>query len=146
MVSLKSVCPRLQGLVVLLAVVTVGGKSSKSCGSNMKVNDTCVLSWELIHPTQYTFGAQEVREKSQKFSSMHSSELADYLKSNPVPCIQGLNGGFYAIDHHHLVRALSESDVHSDDKVVHVTVAGVIQDNKTPDAFWQAMVQSNWVW
>jgi len=132
-------------LFVALMLGSVGAKS-KTCSKGMSVNDTCTADWQSIHPTQYTYGAQEVRQKTAKFSSMHSSDLEDYLKSNPIPCIQGLNGGLFAIDHHHLVRALSESDVSKDDKVVHVTIAGILDGYTSDDEFWKAMLTNNWVW
>lgn len=49
-------------------------------------------------------------------------------------------------DHHHLVRALFDSKVDNDKKVIYVEVKDNWYNLKTMDAFWKKMVDTNNVW
>ena len=129
-------------LVMLSSSVVYG----KSCSKSSDEGDECTLDAQLAHPTQFVLGYQEVRSKTEKFNDMSKSDLDDYLKDHPVPCVKGPNGIFYMTDHHHLTAALLLSDVDDDRKVINVQVQNDLSSYLTMSDFWSAMTARGFVW
>eukprot|EP00689_Sawyeria_marylandensis_P002244 EC823387.1.p1 GENE.EC823387.1~~EC823387.1.p1 ORF type:complete len:119 (+),score=22.34 EC823387.1:62-418(+) len=81
---------------------------------DLKIGDTCQISFEDIHPSQYAYGRIEVECKKELLNSFTRKELQDYFddKSNYFPLLispKKLFGDrFHLLDHHHLLIAAKE--------------------------------------
>jgi hypothetical protein len=93
-----------------------------------------------LRPTQITVGIREVRAKQKEWREKKVRKGREFLGRHMIPVIQGPNGRYYVIDHHHLARALHEEGV----KDVLVTV---IADLGTVDrdAFWINLDNRGWM-
>ena len=113
----------------------------RDCSPNMNARAKCLIRVNDIHPTQFAVGMHEVKKKKEKIEEMDKGERQDYLAENPVPVVIGPKGIFYAIDHHHLSRAVYESG--------HTKMAALVKENwggTTVDAFWKKMGGMNYVY
>jgi hypothetical protein len=98
------------------------------------------LELERLHPTQVTAGMLEVDEKRKHFGALSSDELKRALKVAPIPAVVGRDGIYFATDHHHLARALSDA------KIAYAYVEILADFSKLKDdAFWLAMAAKRWV-
>ena len=141
-------------LLVLVLLAAAGSASSKShgslptpCDTSTRSGQTCTLAAASVRPTQFILGRQEVRAKTQRFSEMSVSDLQKYTMENPVPCIVGPGGTFYATDHHHLTAAVMASSHADSDKNVVVLVQNTSMagaDSLTD--FFVEMVNNGYVW
>jgi len=93
-----------------------------------------------IHPTQVTVGYLAVAEKCKHYGSLSAADLKEALKADPIPTVLGSDGMHFAIDHHHLARALG--DAHIEQAYVDV-VADFSQ--LSAEAFWLKMATHQWV-
>lgn len=60
-----------------------------------------------LHPTQLAVGMYQVSFKVGRLKQMlKSGSLDGYLRSHPVPVIEGPGGALFMTDHHHLASAL----------------------------------------
>lgn len=124
-----------------------GAAMPSQCTAGTKAGKTCTLQASLVHPTQFVLGMQEVRSKTEKFSEMSTSDLQEYTVENPVPCILGPNGIFYAIDHHHLTASVMLSSHKEEDKNVVVLVKDTsLATSSSVDDFYKSMTVNGWVW
>ncbi|KAL4443720.1 hypothetical protein ABPG75_011457 [Micractinium tetrahymenae] len=76
------------------------------CGSKHggKASQVPVLS---LRPTQLAVGMYQVSFKVGRLKQMlKDGSLQGYLRSHPVPVVEGPGGGLYMTDHHHLASAL----------------------------------------
>jgi hypothetical protein len=98
------------------------------------------LEVQQLHPTQLTVGMIEVDEKRKHFETLSDKELRAALKAIPVPTVLGRNGIHYAIDHHHLGRALWDAKIDT-------VFADVVLDlsKLTPEQFWLEMARRQYV-
>jgi len=64
-----------------------------------------------LRPTQMTVGLREVEEKRRHWRKMTDEHGSDYLGRHMVPTVLGPKGRHYALDHHHLVRALLDEGI-----------------------------------
>jgi hypothetical protein len=98
------------------------------------------LEVQHIHPTQVTAGMLEVAEKRKHFASLSAEQLKPVLKAAPIPTVLGRNGIHFAIDHHHLARALSDAGI----EYAYVSLMDDLSGLKG-EAFWLAMAARRWV-
>jgi len=96
-----------------------------------------------LKPTQNSVGMDEVQAKVAKIESMSANQLADYLLQRPIPVVVGKTSEFFAIDHHHLARALWDAGKRD------LAVPTVVAENWGPldgNHFWKAMARRNWLY
>lgn len=62
-----------------------------------------------------------------------------------MPVIIGWDDGFYATDHHHLTRALLDSSLSADEKIVYLTIQQDLSHLNEAD-FWTNMVKEGYTW
>lgn len=94
-----------------------------------------------LHPTQMTLGYMEVDEKAKKMRTFSRENRHKYLKSKPIPVVNGPDLKFYLIDHHHMTRALLLNGYH------HVYCYLVAHFHDMPmDKFWECMNKNKWVY
>ena len=101
---------------------------------------TVKLEVGQLHPTQITVGMIEVGEKQKHFESLTDKQCKLALKDLPVPTVLGQNGVHYAIDHHHLGRALWEARI----EWVYADVVSDLSKLSGHD-FWLEMARQQWV-
>lgn len=87
-----------------------------------------------LKPTQLTVGMREVKEKRKQWRELKPKKRAEVLGRHTIPCVIGLQGEHYIIDHHHLARALHDEGI----KNVLITVAADFS-MVDRDLFWNAM-------
>jgi hypothetical protein len=92
-----------------------------------------------LRPTQMTVGLREVKEKRDHWRAMAGDKGLEFLGRHMIPVVTGPKGRPYAIDHHHLARALLDEGVH--DVLVDV-VADLSRLEK--DEFWVYMDNRAW--
>lgn len=68
-----------------------------------------------------------------------------FSDKHKVPVIKGWDGDFYAIDHHHLTRALMDSTVPKADQIMYATVIDDFSDT-TELEFWSKMIENGYTW
>jgi len=98
------------------------------------------LELQQIHPTQLTAGMLEVEEKRKHFASLSADALKRELKAAPIPAVMGRDGAHFAIDHHHLARALFDAKIEH----AYVSVAADLSKLRG-EAFWLEMAAKRWV-
>ncbi|MTJ81293.1 MAG: chromosome partitioning protein ParB [Telmatospirillum sp.] len=93
-----------------------------------------------LHPTQITVGMREVAAKRAAWRRKNDEKGGLFLGRHMIPVVIGPKERPYAVDHHHLLRALH------DEGVTHVLVT-VIADLKRldSDAFWFVLDNRNWM-
>lgn len=64
-----------------------------------------------LRPTQMTVGLREVQAKRRHWREMSERRGDAFLGTHMVPTVLGPKGRHYALDHHHLVRALHDEGV-----------------------------------
>jgi hypothetical protein len=64
-----------------------------------------------LKPTQMTVGLREVREKRRRWREMGGAKGSEFLGRHMIPVVLGPKARHYAIDHHHLARALLDEGV-----------------------------------
>jgi hypothetical protein len=64
-----------------------------------------------LRPTQMTVGLREVGEKRRHWREMSELHGSEFLGRHMIPTVLGPKGRHYALDHHHLVRALHDEGV-----------------------------------
>ena len=93
-----------------------------------------------LHPTQMTVGFRAVKHKRKEWKDVRDSKSGRkaFLESHVVPVVFGPEERAYATDHHHVGRALYDSD-----EQVWVAVHADLSDLPT-DNFWNFMDQNSW--
>lgn len=69
-----------------------------------------VLPIDEIRPTQMTLGLLEVVAKRKAWRAAKGKDRNKLLAEHVAPGVIGPKGWFYAVDHHHLIRALHEEE------------------------------------
>jgi hypothetical protein len=92
-----------------------------------------------LRPTQMTVGLREVEEKRRRWREMSGKHEAEFLGSHMVPTVLGPKGRHYALDHHHLVRALLDEGVEQ----VLATVEMDLSELKK-SSFWIYLDNRSW--
>ncbi|HKT55104.1 MAG TPA: ParB-like protein [Caulobacteraceae bacterium] len=64
-----------------------------------------------LKPTQMTVGLREVKEKRAQWRDMGGAKGSEFLGRHMIPAVLGPKRRLYAIDHHHLARALWDEGV-----------------------------------
>lgn len=64
-----------------------------------------------LRPTQITVGMREVEIKRREWRALAPAKADAFLGRHMIPVIHGPKDRLYAIDHHHLARALHEEGV-----------------------------------
>lgn len=92
-----------------------------------------------LRPTQITVGFREVREKRRQWRQHVDSDGPEFLGRHMIPVVMGPKGRHYAVDHHHLARALMDEGVES-------VLVNVLADlsGLTKDAFWVFLDHRAW--
>jgi len=67
-----------------------------------------VLPIDEVRPTQMTLGLLEVVDQRKAWRAAKGKDRSKSLSEHVVPGVIGPKGWFYAVDHHHLIRALHE--------------------------------------
>jgi hypothetical protein len=127
-------------LVTSLSLMT-NAWAMDDCTSHTSTQTLCSLKIEDLRPTQFSVGYRSVKKKAKKLQQMDHDAYQDYLKSHPIPVVIGNHGQFYALDHHHLSRAVIEIGHHK-------VVAQIIQNWQSLSAtnFWNQMVANQYVY
>lgn len=84
---------------------------TEACGRDAQTGDVCSISVLEVHPTQFSVGMMEVKEKASKIEGLDKKELKKFLKKHTIPTVIGPRHEFLMTDHHHLARALFEAGV-----------------------------------
>jgi hypothetical protein len=92
-----------------------------------------------LRPTQMTLGLREVKIRRQAWRARDVADRDKFFAAHMVPTILGPGKRRYLIDHHHLVRALSEEGVTS---VFVATVADLTKVDE--ELFWNMMDYHGW--
>ncbi|MNL22221.1 putative ParB-like nuclease [compost metagenome] len=87
-----------------------------------------------LKPTQPVVGMKSIKVKTKLFEEISRDERHEYLQENPVPVIKGPNQDLYMIDHHHMSRALFDSD----HRKIYVQIVRDWSDLSATD-FWERM-------
>src|SRR5665213_2286519 len=66
------------------------------------------LPTAALRPTQPTVGYRDVARKRAAWREHSKIHGESFLRSHLIPTVLGPQGEHYAIDHHHLARALHE--------------------------------------
>eukprot|EP00039_Didymoeca_costata_P021028 m.343160 g.343160 ORF g.343160 m.343160 type:complete len:291 (-) comp22431_c0_seq1:64-936(-) len=111
------------------------------CNAEPKVGTACSSSGKLLHPTQTSVGFLTVDCKTQKLNSKSPSKLASYLMSHPVPSVIGPGNVMYITDHHHMTKALLQSNYSTTPLVVCPQL-----DMRHASDFWGEMKKMGLVW
>lgn len=93
-----------------------------------------------IRPTQMTVGYWEVARKREEWDKRGKKDGAFYLGHHMIPVVVGPEKRLFAIDHHHLLRALDEE---GDSTVLPDVRANL--SHLEPDLFWKLMDKRNWL-
>lgn len=92
-----------------------------------------------LKPTQMTVGLHEVHEKRRQWREVPDDQRPEFLGRHMIPTVLGPKGRHYAIDHHHLVRALHDEGV---SRVLVTVEADLSVLKKTP--FWVFLDNRAW--
>jgi hypothetical protein len=128
-------------LVIGLSVIAQANGRIIDDADKLKKDQIVEATLDNLWPTQLAVGMLEVEEKEKKLNDMDHDDRLDYLKQHPVPVVVGPGGKLYVIDHHHLARALYETQ--------HNKLYVQIADNwmqLIPTVFWQKMGTNNRVY
>ena len=92
-----------------------------------------------LRPTQITVGLREVGEKRRQWRQHIDRDGPQFLGRHMIPVVLGPKGRRYAVDHHHLARALM-------DEGVDAVLVDVLADlsGLTKDAFWVFLDHRGW--
>jgi hypothetical protein len=129
--------------IALFAAPAAFAHSLPRCAPTMRSGTACRIAVRDVHPTQLTFGAQEVDERAGKIRRMDRDELADYLHDHVAPIAYGPGGRAYLTDRHHLALALA--DARGDASELEAEVAANWRDLDADD-FWAAMDGAGYLW
>jgi len=135
-------------LVLLVCFVQFAHlKAAPDCDKSTKIGEVCSLTPEDVKPSQFSFGAVEVRCKIDRFESMTDSQLKAYLEdpARRVEIIIGPNDKYYLLDGHHMSRALLDADVPNKLKVIQCNVVEN-WSSKTQEEFWELMLNEHKLW
>jgi hypothetical protein len=77
------------------------------------LKETLRISLERLRPTQVAVGMLAVAAKREKLAerSRRPKKLKRFLAQRPIPAVQGPEGNFHIVDHHHLGLALWQSEI-----------------------------------
>ena len=92
-----------------------------------------------LRPTQITVGLREVNEKRRQWREHLDRDGPEFLGRHMIPVVLGPKGRRYAVDHHHLARALMDEGV---EKVLVDVLADL--SGLTKDAFWVFLDHRSW--
>ncbi len=92
-----------------------------------------------LRPTQITVGLREVSEKRRQWRQHIDRDGPQFLGRHMIPVVLGPKGRRYAVDHHHLARALMDEGVEA---VLVDVLADLSGLNK--DAFWVFLDHRGW--
>lgn len=111
-------------------------RPNPSCGVSTRAGQNCKITADALHPTQLTYGAEEVKRRSDKIATMSFSKLQKYIAAHIVPVVIGPAGDVYITDHHHFAMAMAETFGQET-----IISAWVVQNwsNQSPKDFWQWM-------
>lgn len=93
-----------------------------------------------LHPTQITVGMAEVSEKKTQLAGFHHDKLYGFLADHPMPAVEGPDNKLYITDHHHLARAILDTQIPSAFFLVEADFSTLAHDQ-----FWLVMATNNWV-
>ncbi len=109
---------------------------------DLPVDARCRIAPEVVHPTQFGLGMEEVRYRIARLETMGKAERHDYLVEHDAPIVIGPGGVAYLVDRHHTARAVMAA---APDHRLHATVIA-----RWPDVslatFWRRMETHGWVW
>jgi hypothetical protein len=71
------------------------------------------ISLERLRPTQVAVGMLAVAAKRERLAerSLRPKKLKRFLAQRPIPAVQGPEGNFHIVDHHHLGLAMWQSEI-----------------------------------
>jgi hypothetical protein len=93
-----------------------------------------------LRPTQMTVGMREVKEKRKELRERGDKKIGKFLGSHMIPAVLGPGKLHYAIDHHHLARALHDEGLEQ----ILVTVVADLSMLEL-DEFWIFADHRSWV-
>jgi len=94
-----------------------------------------------LRPTQFVLGMKEIEFKVGKIRALQPTELKAYCMNHTIPVVLGPRKQVYMIDHHHFARACWETDT----QCFRLKVVKDLQSLKE-NAFWNFMIQKDWVY
>jgi len=102
--------------------------------------DECKVAWSdlkpIIHPTQNMLGFSWVQYKFDEHMDSQADAQAEF-DDKKVPVCKGPGGGFWILDHHHLLAALDRSQWHGVQPTVHLVCD--FSDASDLPSFWTMM-------
>jgi hypothetical protein len=100
---------------------------------NMSLHNPSLQPVEIVdlRPTQISLGMREVQERREQWRERSGKDLEVFLARHVVPTVMGPKKRHYLLDHHHLIRAMSDEGV----KTVMVSVTADLSD-LSKNSFW----------
>lgn len=114
------------------------------CSTGPKLGEICTAKATALHPTQESLGMLLVSCKTASLNGKSASKADKYLRGHPIPAVLGRTGGLYITDHHHLSRALLDSEHATMD--VYVCPQVDFSNASSPMAFWTMMQSASLVY
>ena len=119
------------------------------CPADAKAGDFYKLRVKDLSPTQFAVGKAEVAVRAgrmRKKLKKDPGKLHDYLRVRPIPIVVR-SKKFYLVDHHHLVRALYDTEHGTRGKNICVFVKVLANASTLEETyFWKSMHEQNYVY
>lgn len=128
--------------IALIVTLSSAHAGTPDCHPNDPPGTICKQKLQDLRITQSSVGFESVEVKVEQMDELSDAELKDYLKKKLIPVVIGPGDQFYMIDHHHMVKALSNSGRRDDAYIV-------IKENwsaLSQSEFEKKMVEFNYVW
>ena len=110
--------------------------------ATLSAGESCRVVPDMLHPTQFGVGMEEVKWRTAKLGRMDKDERHDYLMEREAPLVIGPGGTPYIIDRHHLARAILDA---APEHRLHARIVAVWSDLDVR-TFWDRMDEREWVW
>jgi len=116
-----------------------------ACAAGITPGTLCTATVSSLKPTQTSVGHLIANCKTLKVNGKSASELDSYLLGHIIPAVVGPANGLYITDHHHLSKAILDSNTPN------ATVYVCPQEDLNPyaasvDAFWKLMNSTKLMW
>eukprot|EP00729_Bicosta_minor_P006476 gene6476-256_t len=81
-----------------------------ACSAGPSEGTLCTTTADTLRPTQASLGMLLVSCKTSHFNGKSSQKQASYLQDHVIPAVIGPEGTLFITDHHHLSRAVLNSN------------------------------------
>ncbi len=134
---------RFFAFLFLLLPVTSQSEALAKAQIQFEEEETYLLDPEILHPTQFNAGLDEIAVRRRMMEGMLKSpgKLARYLAENRASAVVGPGGELYLIDGHHISRAALDAGL----KKVQVEIIKDYSDLSLQE-FWKKLVEKDWAY